>query len=155
MANYTAKNKVTGIKCYINFTHLYEQEPVKRIAHPCPFYARGRCLFADSCNFLHDTNAQSPNLVYPLSDKNDHAEVAQGQTSLRPSHAPTSTPTTTSLSSPRSPTRSPCMSGLLLALTPDDDKGDEPVSTTNNSFSDELHAYESTYLKHKHKHSFR
>ncbi|KZT69829.1 hypothetical protein DAEQUDRAFT_765150 [Daedalea quercina L-15889] len=31
--------------------------PWKQKTRPCPFYSQGRCLFADSCNFLHDVKA--------------------------------------------------------------------------------------------------
>ncbi|KAG9318755.1 hypothetical protein JVU11DRAFT_854 [Chiua virens] len=36
------------------------QEPawLKR-TRPCPFFSQGRCLFADSCNFLHDVKVRS------------------------------------------------------------------------------------------------
>lgn len=30
------------------------------LARPCPFFSQGRCLFADSCNFLHDIKVKSP-----------------------------------------------------------------------------------------------
>ncbi|KZT02343.1 uncharacterized protein LAESUDRAFT_413470 [Laetiporus sulphureus 93-53] len=31
--------------------------PWKQKTRPCPFYSQGRCLFADSCNFLHTAKA--------------------------------------------------------------------------------------------------
>ncbi|KAF8136671.1 hypothetical protein EV363DRAFT_747680 [Boletus edulis] len=36
------------------------QEPawLKR-TRPCPFFSQGRCLFADSCNFLHDVKVRN------------------------------------------------------------------------------------------------
>ncbi|KAH7889496.1 hypothetical protein F5I97DRAFT_538750 [Phlebopus sp. FC_14] len=31
----------------------------RKRTRPCPFYSQGRCLFADSCNFLHDIKVKS------------------------------------------------------------------------------------------------
>ncbi|KAI6045624.1 hypothetical protein EDC04DRAFT_2147242 [Pisolithus marmoratus] len=37
------------------------REPAwRKRSRPCPFYSQGRCLFADSCNFLHNIKVRAP-----------------------------------------------------------------------------------------------
>ena len=109
-------------------------------ARPCPFYSQGRCLFAESCNFLHDANAQNPS--------NGKGKHSLHESSTTASATPTNyAKSRFPVSSPRSPTRSPRMSGLLLALqdvigpTLDDEQeeGEEAVAG-DMSFSEELQA---------------
>ncbi|KAF5386887.1 hypothetical protein D9615_001549 [Tricholomella constricta] len=72
---------------------------------PCPFYQKGRCLFEDSCNFMHAVSVKSSAAVTP--------EPAQ------PSPETPMKPPLVTIHSPRSvlsPSRSPRLSGLLLAL---------------------------------------
>lgn len=71
-------------------------------ARPCPFYSQGRCLFADSCNFLHEVKIRAA--VDP-----DALTITRNRNGL---------PTVT-IESPmatRSPPRSPRMSSLLSML---------------------------------------
>ncbi|KAG1890804.1 hypothetical protein F4604DRAFT_373752 [Suillus subluteus] len=37
-----------------------QDPPWRQKTRPCPFYSQGRCLFADSCNFLHDIKVKNP-----------------------------------------------------------------------------------------------
>ncbi|KAG1782330.1 hypothetical protein EV702DRAFT_375859 [Suillus placidus] len=37
-----------------------QDPPWRQRTRPCPFFSQGRCLFADSCNFLHDIKVKSP-----------------------------------------------------------------------------------------------
>ncbi|KAG1827534.1 uncharacterized protein BJ212DRAFT_58743 [Suillus subaureus] len=37
-----------------------QDPPWRQRTRPCPFYSQGRCLFADSCNFLHDIKVKNP-----------------------------------------------------------------------------------------------
>lgn len=94
----------------------------KCTARPCPFYSQGRCLFADSCSFLHDVK-----IKVRTSDITTSFGVVPGITLTQ-----SPTESNTSFSSPtesvrriRSPPRSPRLSSLLLALggaiEPDED----------------------------------
>jgi hypothetical protein len=93
--------------------HTHSSNIFAVLARPCPFYQQGRCLFADSCNFMHSVSVK----VHP------------DNISSPPSHQPqnTSTPPRVVIDSPRSvrsPPRSPRLSGLLFALR--DVIGDDP-----------------------------
>ncbi|KAK2466638.1 hypothetical protein APHAL10511_000896 [Amanita phalloides] len=87
-------------------------------ARPCPFYQHGRCLFADSCNFLHTVSVRpSSGVTIIHSPRNPDQTI---------SHNPPNPPILT-VESPRSassPPRSPRLSGLLHALR--DVIGDDP-----------------------------
>ncbi|KAH9951909.1 hypothetical protein B0H21DRAFT_3681 [Amylocystis lapponica] len=75
--------------------------PWKQKTRPCPFYSQGRCLFADSCNFLHSVNVKRPEgIIIPAQ---------------RPARS-TSTSPVLKMVRFRSPPRSPRTSSLLLAL---------------------------------------
>ncbi|KAG2103930.1 hypothetical protein BD769DRAFT_164948 [Suillus cothurnatus] len=37
-----------------------QDPPWRQRTRPCPFYSQGRCLFADSCNFLHEIKVKNP-----------------------------------------------------------------------------------------------
>ena len=88
-------------------------------ARPCPFYSQGRCLFSDSCSFLHQVKIKVPTSSVRVSSS---VSTSNGDdTSSRPIDlAPGSEP-------PVSPSRSPRMTGLLLALKGviSDDEDDE------------------------------
>ncbi|KIM86341.1 hypothetical protein PILCRDRAFT_816275 [Piloderma croceum F 1598] len=115
---------------------------------PCPFYSQGRCLFAESCNFLHDVDAirRGPvdSLLSLLNESKDDGHHPFHVSSTTPSAMPTNhAKSSLTVSSPRSPTRSPRMSGLLLALqdvigpTLDDE---EQAEVDDISLSEELDA---------------
>ena len=119
------------------------------VARPCPFYSQGRCLFADSCNFIH--SAKLTNEIAPQphelasgsalsqgaepfdyverSPRNAHASYAvftNSQSQLQKSSRPPSQSVERKRRSVRSPPRSPRLSGLLFALQsvigPDEDE---------------------------------
>ncbi|KAF9469385.1 hypothetical protein BDZ94DRAFT_378295 [Collybia nuda] len=89
------------------------QAPAWRVqTRPCPFYQQGRCIFSDSCNFLHIMQTKSTGPV-------------------RATH---NTPPFVTIQSPqsvRSPPRSPRLSDLLYVLQDvigkDTDEDLEPV----------------------------
>ncbi|KAJ3576879.1 hypothetical protein NP233_g128 [Leucocoprinus birnbaumii] len=87
-------------------------DPIWRVrTQPCPFYRQGRCIFADSCNFLHTAPSQS-------SQKSTLSEERADDRSTSVLSAPAKPPLI-SVESPRSmrsPPRSPRMESLLLAL---------------------------------------
>ncbi|KAH7929696.1 hypothetical protein BV22DRAFT_1191906, partial [Leucogyrophana mollusca] len=86
---------------------------------PCPFFSQGRCLFSDSCNFLHDIKVKS-DVDHSLTDANlvenrvfsppkpvfNPPSVVVNSASPRSTHTLSTSPTR----------RSPRLSGLLLAL---------------------------------------
>ena len=87
-------------------------------ARPCPFYSQGRCVFAESCGFLHDIKIKSPTASRePTTSASLDAESCPNSTSSMCSIVkpplPTSVPSPTS--SPSS-THSPRMTSLLSAL---------------------------------------
>ncbi|KAH9928092.1 uncharacterized protein B0H18DRAFT_263373 [Fomitopsis serialis] len=89
--------------------------PWKQKTRPCPFYSQGRCLFSDSCNFLHEVKAPRP-------------ETESCSTSRSPLPSPPESPVDMTLSQKQArrtskvvrfvspPPRSPRLSSLLLAL---------------------------------------
>ncbi|KAH8099634.1 hypothetical protein BXZ70DRAFT_239589 [Cristinia sonorae] len=86
---------------------------------PCPFYSQGRCLFSDSCNFLHDAKIKVKPSVYDASSVLDSMELAASPPSIHVSGV-TTPPPRASLDAATefiySPPRSPRLSSLLLAL---------------------------------------
>lgn len=89
-------------------------------ARPCPFYSQGRCLFADSCNFLHDVRIKVKQPEIAISSPTPDVTISLTQSSP----IATSTPSFATLGV-LSPPRSPRLSSLLLALgdaiEPDDE----------------------------------
>ncbi|KAF9817801.1 hypothetical protein IEO21_03143 [Rhodonia placenta] len=84
--------------------------PWKQKTRPCPFYSQGRCLFAESCNFLHTAKVQ-------------RTEDDLLSTCERSLPSPPESPITNARSAMatkfvrfRSPPRSPRLSSLLMAL---------------------------------------
>jgi len=78
---------------------------------PCPFYLDGRCLFADSCNFIHDAGVQVPHapFIYPQKHTSDPSIQS----------SPTTTPFRVDIQPHRSFTshrQSKRLSQLLIAL---------------------------------------
>ena len=43
--------------CVSFFSHSRKTHTVNA-ARPCPFYQQGRCLFSDSCNFMHNVSVR-------------------------------------------------------------------------------------------------
>jgi hypothetical protein len=77
-------------------------------ARPCPFYSQGRCVFTQSCGFLHDVKVKR-------SRPDSHS--SRGSTSSMGSFVkPPLTITVHSPTSSCSPPRSPRMASLLSAL---------------------------------------
>ncbi|KAF8912122.1 hypothetical protein CPB84DRAFT_755990 [Gymnopilus junonius] len=76
---------------------------------PCPFYQQGKCLFAESCNFLHNVSAT----VIPeaKASKTISQDTAGPSTPLKPPCLVIDSP-----HSVRSPPRSPRTASLLYAL---------------------------------------
>ena len=86
------------------------------LARPCPFYSQGRCVFAESCGFLHDVKVKSPvsreHPIPRLDAESSRDSTSSMGTIVQPPrtvavHSPTSSP---------SSTRSPRMTSLLSAL---------------------------------------
>lgn len=91
---------------------LAESSVTLPTARPCPFYSQGRCLFADSCNFLHDVKIK----VRP-SDITTSVGIVPGITFTQsPTESGSSVSSPNSIGRVRSPPRSPRLSSLLLAL---------------------------------------
>ncbi|KAF8969660.1 hypothetical protein BDZ97DRAFT_1794504 [Flammula alnicola] len=109
-------------------------EPSWRIkTRPCPFYQQGRCLFSDSCNFLHTASSRVDPEV-----KTVNTEPGAPHTPHNPPRVIVDSPQSV-LSSPRSPRTT----SLLLALRdvigdPDnEDNGTVTVQpTASNSETD-------------------
>lgn len=81
-------------------------------ARPCPFYSQGRCLFSDSCNFLHDVKIKVKQPDIAIRSPTPDVTISFTQSSP----VATSTPPSARLNV-RSPPRSPRLSSLLLALS--------------------------------------
>jgi len=77
-------------------------------ARPCPFYSQGRCLFSDSCSFLHQVKIKVP--------KSSVHVPSSLQTGKADNNSPEPVDSIPRLESPASPNRSPRITGLLLAL---------------------------------------
>ncbi|TBU65267.1 hypothetical protein BD310DRAFT_1060 [Dichomitus squalens] len=82
-----------------------EDPPWKKKTRPCPFYSQGRCLFADSCNFMHTVRIRRPDSVLGSEDSD------QPDFRLR-----IDSPTPAKTVRFTSPSRSPRTTSLLLAL---------------------------------------
>lgn len=85
-------------------------------ARPCPFYSQGRCVFAESCGFLHDVKVKSI-VGRQFTTVSRDAKSPQG--SLSSVDSVVEAPQTTAVHSPTSsfsPPRSPRMANLLSAL---------------------------------------
>ncbi|KAI0062354.1 hypothetical protein BV25DRAFT_677589 [Artomyces pyxidatus] len=92
----------------------------KNKTRACPFYSQGRCLFADSCNFLHDAKIKAALDIRTSADV--QAQIAVYAASPIDSAlvaTPLPSPPHVTIQSPphlRSPPRSPRMTSLLSAL---------------------------------------
>ena len=94
-----------------------------RQARPCPFYSQGKCLFSDSCSFLHEVKIKVPkSSIYVPSS------VPTGNGDGNPPESINSTPRS---GSSISPNRSPRMTSLLLALQGVISDGDLDAETTD------------------------
>lgn len=81
-------------------------------ARPCPFYSQGRCLFADSCNFLHEAKIKAAPTHHPSVDD---AELDPFLVSSSPVDSSLVSAPFLASQTPTSP-RSPRMTSLLTAL---------------------------------------
>ena len=79
-----------------------------RQARPCPFYSQGRCLFSDSCSFLHEVKIKVPKSSIHVPSTIP-PEIADSDSSETVYYMPRS-------GSSISPNRSSRMTSLLLAL---------------------------------------
>ncbi len=116
----------------LTFTRL---TPRSIAARPCPFYQKGRCLFNDSCNFIHDDFASTMESVPHLVDVGLHEESTTPQ---NPPQVIIGSP-----SSVLSPNRSPRTTSLLLALKDvigefDDEISSHEPTTSLTSWSESL-----------------
>ncbi|TCD68469.1 hypothetical protein EIP91_010755 [Steccherinum ochraceum] len=107
---------------------------------PCPFYSQGRCLFSDSCNFLHDAKIKVKSPVYQITSAFDSLEHLVSPPSIHVSGVATP-PQRVSLDevveSLRSPPRSPRLSSLLLALGDAIESDEEGDCTEGHTTYDE------------------
>jgi hypothetical protein len=86
-------------------------------ARPCPFYSQGRCVFAESCGFLHDIKIKSSAAGQEPTNSSLDAESCRDSTSSM--YSIVKPPLPISVHSPTSSsslTRSPRMASLLSAL---------------------------------------
>lgn len=61
------------------------REPAwKKRTRPCPFYSQGRCLFADSCNFLHDIKVRAPVVDLSVSHTTSQCNSRPSTSSVPP-----------------------------------------------------------------------
>lgn len=160
------KSTCSRFQAYLNLAEVIET------ARPCPFYSQGRCLFADSCNFIHsvkafnelpvDSTELDPNFRYPSSPAT--------RTSVRPSYSsstyerpdsrhtpsPSSRPSRPpSARSVRSPPRSPRLSGLLYALAPvigpepeEEEEEEEEEPLAHQQEGENVNAPEKVFVEH-------
>ncbi|TFY53835.1 hypothetical protein EVG20_g9951 [Dentipellis fragilis] len=112
--------------------------PWKKKVRPCPFYSQGRCLFSDSCNFLHDVKIKRPQdtiSIHP-TNFNDDDPLPEPISNTRRYATTFPEPPTVTIQSPQSSVsspRSPRMTSLLAALEDvigPDDLAQELDSTT-------------------------
>ena len=83
-------------------------------ARPCPFYSQGRCVFSESCGFLHDVKIKSSvNQDSELTSSLDAESSRSSRSSMGSIVKPP--PAVANYSSPTS-ARSPRMASLLSAL---------------------------------------
>ncbi|KIK92312.1 hypothetical protein PAXRUDRAFT_583788 [Paxillus rubicundulus Ve08.2h10] len=128
------------------------QKPAwRKRSRPCPFFSQGRCLFADSCNFLHDIKVKS------AADESllDATQVKQ-QSSLPSKHVfdlpslviDSASPLSANLRAPASPVHdSSRYSGLLSVLS--DVIGHSPLSPTDEDSASEFQAQPDSTLDFK------
>lgn len=96
------------------------------LARPCPFYQKQRCLFNDSCNFIHGISAKP--VLESVSSK---FLFEDGRTPRNPPRVIVDSPPPV-----LSPNRSPRTTGLLLALK--DVIGDPDDGISTYSWSESL-----------------
>ncbi|KAF9053010.1 hypothetical protein BJ165DRAFT_1444835 [Panaeolus papilionaceus] len=103
-------------------------EPSWRVkTRPCPFYQQGRCLFSDSCNFLHTVSATViPEATLQQKDRISSIQPTDSQYLPRV--------VVDSPSSAQSPTLSAPISSLLIALQLD--PADEVQDPTANNVTE-------------------
>lgn len=111
-------------------------------ARPCPFFSQGRCLFADSCSFLHDVKVRSA-----LLPSASHAKLPS--LSPKPVFVPPSvvvnSPGSVDLASPASPIQdSSRYSGLLSVLSDVIGPPSNPPTTTEDAASFQSIAHDPT-----------
>ncbi|KAN0133662.1 hypothetical protein V8E53_008386 [Lactarius tabidus] len=90
--------------------------PWKKKTRPCPFYSQGRCVFAESCGFLHDVKVKGT-MGRQFTTVSCDAKSPQG--SISSVDSVVEAPQTTAVHLPTSsfsPPRSPRMANLLSAL---------------------------------------
>ncbi|KAI9466083.1 hypothetical protein BJY52DRAFT_320796 [Lactarius psammicola] len=84
--------------------------PWKKRTRPCPFYSQGRCVFAESCGFLHDAKVKGSvgrqSTSVSLDARCSTSTIVKAPVTIAV-HSPTSS---------SSPARSPRMANLLSAL---------------------------------------
>ncbi|KAI0076481.1 hypothetical protein K474DRAFT_1691366, partial [Panus rudis PR-1116 ss-1] len=123
--------------------------PWKQKTRPCPFYSQGRCLFSDSCNFLHDVKIKvhSPKVV--STPNVFHSDSPESTYSPSPKSLVSPTHSLNGLSV-RSPPRSPRLSSLLMALgdaiSPEQDApelSDSPYSGSSYDDTETVHPRDS------------
>ena len=90
-------------------------------ARPCPFYSQGKCLFSDSCAFLHEVKIKAPDssIRVPSSVPSGNADGGSSGPG-DPMYGPAT-----------SPDRSSRMTNLLLALKDVINVGDLEAETTD------------------------
>ncbi|KAH9981420.1 hypothetical protein BGW80DRAFT_332437 [Lactifluus volemus] len=94
---------------YLNVTSMNIPDPPwKKPTRPCPFYSQGRCVFAESCGFLHDVKVKR--------SRPDSHSSRDSTSSMGPFVKPPLTITVHSPITSCSPPRSPRMASLLSAL---------------------------------------
>ncbi|KAI6109619.1 hypothetical protein F5141DRAFT_798673 [Pisolithus sp. B1] len=61
------------------------REPAwRKRTRPCPFFSQGRCLFADSCNFLHDIKVRAPVVDLSVSHTTSQCNALPSNSSVPP-----------------------------------------------------------------------
>ncbi|TRM59252.1 hypothetical protein BD626DRAFT_157419 [Schizophyllum amplum] len=108
------------------------EAPWRVKSRPCPFYQQGKCLFADSCNFLHNVQIKVPGGPTAI-----HASPATEALQRTPEGPAVIVDSPRSM---RSPPRSPRMNSLLQALKgvisedeeedDSEDSGSEPAASS-------------------------
>ncbi|KAI8982901.1 hypothetical protein BD414DRAFT_87962 [Trametes punicea] len=103
-----------------------EDPPWKKRTRPCPFYSQGRCLFADSCNFMHSVKIRRPDSVMGSedSDQPDFRMAVDSPTSGRAVRF-------------KSPPRSPRTMSLLMALGDVIQQGEEEGEWEEEEFAEQ------------------
>lgn len=101
-----------------------------RKTRPCPFYASGKCYFADACNFLHQVKA-SPTISHDSRESRQRFPFI-GLTSPTNTSYSTTSSSSSSLISPSSPPR------VTSRLEPEQDTPGTPLhgSDFKDNFDD-------------------